>query len=377
MKRIKLFTVVGMLLILVMLVTGCSGGFLKPYKKDLLVEVGPNESAIKVPREGENLQSQEKLEAIKYLKKNKASSKRVRIDQQWRKTGRPFLFMFDTNGFYIPKSQVLIVDRTPVNLKWTPDEDTGSSSQNQGISGEDCNSVSFSVEWSIVATIKEEDIYEYFYWYGADPDNPNHPARVLNRHGKKFKYAVWARPLKSVLDTEIRRMIGIEFMAETGGMNLDKIIKNKGEISKRIMDKIKKKYKKKGITITGGGWGKGITYEDKSVQEAINQEFIASRERRAQKERNKKKLEIAENQVKVAKQQRLAAEEKSKMWEIIYKEKMLELRKRQLEIIENKWDGKYPLFMMQGGNSSNMDMEIPLPEEFKKKMQDGVSSSSK
>lgn len=343
---------IALMVVVVVVIGGIVGVniFLREYQEPLVVEANPNETLIVAPLEGNNLDSQAKLDSVAYLEEQKVATKRVELGQRWLQTGR-----LPNSGDWIPKQQAIKVDRTPVNLEWTATSDRGSSSSNQGIIGEDENSVSFSVNWYVTATVLESEAHKYLYWYGIDS------ASIRETQG--YPYAVNARQLRNVVDTEVRRMVSKLFAEETGKRSLDEIMSSKEEISNTITDKIVKHFGKKGIEITASGWTGDINYFDLEVQEAINKEFKADRQAKAQKKINQMNLEMAENEVKVAKQERRAAEERQKAWDIIQQRRELDIMEDYVNVLRESWDGKYPSTMLNGGSNSNQPfiMELPMP----------------
>jgi hypothetical protein len=345
---------IGLILVVVIVIGGIVGIniFLREYKEPLVVEANPNETLIVAPLEGDNLNSQAKLDSVAYLEEQKVATKRVELGQRWLQTGR-----LPNSGGWIPKQQAIKVDRTPVNLEWTADSNRGSSSANQGIIGEDKNSVSFSVNWYVTATVLESEAHKYLYWYGIDSNS------IMQTQG--YPYSVNARQLKDVVDTEVRRMVSKLFAEETGKRSLDEIMSSKEEISNIITDKIVEHFGKKGIEITASGWTGDINYFDPQVQEAINKEFKAGREAKAQKKVNQMNLEMAENEVRVAEQERMAAEERQKAWDIIQQRRELDIMEDYVNVLKESWDGKYPTTMLNNGGGSDQPfiMELPMPSD--------------
>lgn len=344
----KLLLIMSVILLIITFTTGC----MKEYKKPLIVEANPNETLIVIPLEGDNIDTQSKLDSIDYLKEKKIATKRIELTQRWLKTGR-----LNNSGGYIPNQQVIKVDRTPVNLEWTADSSRGSSNNNQGIIGEDEDSVSFAIDWYVTATVLESEAHNYLYWYGINKDS------IKDKNG--YPYSVKARQLKDVVDTEVRRMVSKLFTAKTSKSSLDEIIKNKDKINKEINEEIKKHFGEKGITITACGWTGDITYFDSNVQKAINQEFIADRERKAQEKKNQMELAIAENKVKVAEQERLAAEERQKAWDIIQQRRELDILEKYVDLLNEKWDGSYPKTLLRPDNNNSQPfiLDLPMPQE--------------
>jgi hypothetical protein len=345
--KMKLLVLAVILLVGLFGTTGC---VVREYKKPLIEEANPNETLIVVPLEGNNLDTQSQLDSLEYLEEQKVAAKRVELTQKWLKTGR-----LPNSGNYIPKQQVIKVDRTPVNLEWTADSNRGSSSSNQGIVGEDKNSVSFVIDWYVTATVLESDAAKYLYWYGIDQGT----VKLKNN----WPYSVKARRLTSVVDTEVRRMVSKLFAEKTSKLSLDEIMQSKDSITLHINEEIKNHFGERGITITASGWTGDITYFDAAVQEAINKEFKAERQAKAQMKINQMNLDMAKNEVEVAKQERMAAEERQKAWNIIQQRRELDILEDYVTMLNDKWDGKYPSTLLQPGSESNQPfiMDLPMP----------------
>lgn len=340
MKKIAVFCLLFILII----------GFatmVRPFKEPLIEEAGSNETLFLIPLEGDNIETQDKLQSENYLEEQMVASKRVELDQRWLNTGR-----LRRAGRWIPQQQVITVDRTPVNLEWTSDSDRGSSDKNQGIISEDKNSISFGIDWYITATIKEDDAYKYLYWYGIDRDN------MKEKDG--YPYSVKARPLKDVVDKEVRRMVASLYNQKAGKLGLKDIMDEKERISNEINEEVIEHFKQKGITITASGWTGDMTYFDNSVQNAINEEFKAEKEREAQSQRNEMKIEIAEAE-------RDAAEERQKMWDIVERTRQYDIMDNYIEMLLDKDEGWLPRVLLQpesGGNGQPFMLDIPMPENL-------------
>lgn len=343
------------LILAVLLVLGLfttTGCVIKEYKEPLIVEGGSNETLIVLSMVGNNKDAQQQLDSLSYLKDNKVATKRVELTQDWLKTGR-----LPNSGNYIPGQKAIKVDRTPVNLEWTADKNRGSSSSDQGIVGESKNSISFTVDWYVTATVLEENAHEFLYWYGVNNDT------AKQKGGRT--YSVKSRQLYDVVNTEVRRMVAKLFTEKTGKLSLDEIMSGKDKLSQEIEKEIKEHFEEKGITITASGWTGDITYFDNAVQQAINEEFKADRKAKAQAKVNQMNLDMAKNEVEVAKQERLAAEERQKAWDIIQQRRELDILENYVEVLNDKWNGKYPSTLLKNGEGSNQPfmMELPMPKE--------------
>lgn len=324
------------LLLVTVLATGV--GCLKPYDKPEFVEIETSETGYLIPLEGET-EKQQKFDSEEMLDKQKIATKRVQIPHKWVQTGR-----LPNSGEWIGTMRLVKVDRKPITREWTADSNSGTNQKDQAIWVESADSVGFSIGFSCTSMIQEGDTSKFLYQYTS-------------------------KDLASVMDTEIRAKIQESAADKCAEYPLDDLRSKKKELIEYVRTETIPFFEKKGITISAIGMFGGFTYENKLVQDAIDKtvqdqqlKVSAIAEEEAQEVKNRTiKLE-AEAQAESAKLKaqgeaegiKLVAD--AKAYEIEKATENLEfyLKLKELEVEMEKlqkWDGKYPQYFMQMGES--------------------------
>jgi len=223
----------------VLLMTGC----MKPVDVPEYVEVKSYETAFVIPLEG-SVSNQTQLDSEKYLEQKKVSQKRIQVPHRWNQTGR-----FENEGEWIDTVRVLLVDRSPVTRQWEAKEGQNQK-ESTAIWLESNDSIGFSTGFSVSAYIEESNTARFLYSYKSTA-------------------------LSSVLDTELRARIQSVVSSVAARYNMDELRSKKNE----LMDEVKKDvipfFEAKGVSITTIGMFGGFTYENKAIQESIDQTFVA------------------------------------------------------------------------------------------------------
>ena len=298
-------------LIISVLFTGCR----KPYDEPEYVEISPSQTAYLVPLDGDTKNNQAKMDSMEFLQDAKVATKRIRINHRWNQTGRRSWM-----GEWISSERLIIVERRPETREWTSDPQSGTSSKNQAVETESKGSIGFIIGLSVTAQINEEDATNFLYRYNN-------------------------KPLSQIMDEEIRNTIESRFNEACSKLELSEIMAGKAQILQGVREIAIPYFKKKGITITNIGYKGQFSYSDKNIQTAINEQFIAEKERLAQEKRNQMKVEKAEAEAKAIKIR--ASTIKSQI-----KFKELDLREDWI----SKWDGKLPQYML--GENQSMLMNV-------------------
>lgn len=240
-------------------ITGC-----KPYNTPEFVEVSPSQTAFMIPLVGDE-SNQIKMDSEEAVAKNLVNSKRVEIPKQWVQKGRGFIF---ENGEWMPTAKVIVVERKPETREWTEDG-SGTSVQNQGIKAESKESIGFMARMNCTASIQEADAPKFLFNYND-------------------------KPLKDVMDTEIRANIESEFVKQCASRSMDEILAQKANIMSEVVKEVTNTFAQKGITISQLGLKGDFTYDNAETQKAIDAKFQAEKNQEAQditNETNKKKAE--------------------------------------------------------------------------------------
>lgn len=359
----KLFTLIVFGLVFSMF--GCW----KPYDVPEYSEINTNETGFLIPLEG-NTTSQANFKSVDFLKEKQIATKRVQITHRWDQTGR-----LESTGKWIPSVRLIKVDRLPVTREWTADNNTGTSSKDQGIWAESNDSVGFSTGFTCTAFIAEEDAATFLYYYTS-------------------------KSLEQVMDTEIRGVFQSIVSEIALKYDMDKLRGEKKEIidavrngvsapasqpyieerttGNAIQDGVIKFFKRRGITITTVGMFGGFKYENPQIQDSIDKVFIAQQEKvvnaaklAAQADANARKISEADASAEAARKaakgeadalrEIAKAADEAQQNPMFYKLKLLEIQKTQVE----KWDGKYPVYYMglggddKSGDTPNLLLNVP------------------
>lgn len=226
----------------------------KPYNTPEFVEVSPSQTAFMIPLIGD-ASSQVKMDSEEAVAKNLVNSKRVTIPKEWVQTGRGFLF-FDGDGKWMPTAKVIVVERKPETREWTEDG-SGTSVTNQGIKAESKESIGFMARMNCTASIQEADAPKFLFNYND-------------------------KPLKDVMDTEIRAHVESEFVKQCASKSMDEILAQKAAIMADVVKTVTDNFKAKGITITQLGLKGDVTYDNADTQKAIDSKFQAAKNQEAQ-----------------------------------------------------------------------------------------------
>ena len=300
--------------ILLPTLTGC----VKPYDEPEFVEIKPNQTAFVIPLEGKT-SDQGKFESEELLKKAQVATKRIEIPHKWVKTGR-----FNHEGEWKDTVRVLVVDRYPETREWNGET---------AFVGESKDSIKFKQGISATAQILEEDTSTFLYQYSG-------------------------KDLKTVMDKEIRNKIGSVLLEKYGTMDIDKVRASKSDVIEHVRKVVEPYFKDRGITLSNIGYIGDLQYLQQDIQEAINKDFKAKQEKKAQATINSKNEEQAQSEL-------VQAEKKAKAMKTLEAMKELEI---QEEIAKGLSSGKIDLpDTLVIGEGGNMLFDIPVQKDEDKK----------
>jgi len=199
------------------------------------------------------------------------------------------------------------------------------------VSAESQDSIGFKLGVNITGMVEEPNTATFLYYYPT-------------------------KSLASIIDSNIRGDIQSMLSEEFGGRELEKCKQEKNQIFDSVRIQITEKYKRFDITITSFGLSEGLTYEDREIQQAINDAYIAEmkiqqaeQDKIAQLQENERLLSIARNERERAEEFAQAAEARSKQVDV-------EIKRMQAEAILNfskSWNGEVPNFLTVGGNGNS------------------------
>lgn len=225
----------------------------KPYNTPEFVDISPSQTAFAIPLKG-NGADQVKLDSEEAVKANLVTSKRVPISKEWLQTGRAFIF---EEGKWIANEVVIVVERKPETRAWTEASGTGTSVTNEGIEAETKGSIAFIAGMNCTASIQESDAAKYLFNYNE-------------------------KPLKDVMDTEIRAAVESKFGEEIAKRDLEVVLVEKEQIMTAVRTYVDDMFSKKGITINQLGLKGEFTYKDPKVQASLNAKFTAAKDQESQ-----------------------------------------------------------------------------------------------
>lgn len=300
MNKTKTIILSGALATSIML-SGC-----KPYEVPEFVTIEPNQTAFVIPLTGAT-SDQGKFESEQFLKDAQVATKEIKIEKRWVQKGRLWF-----SGEWRPEMRVIVVDRYPITREWG-----GKSS----FVGESKDSIKFNQGMSATAQILEEDTATFLYQYAG-------------------------KTLEEVMDTEIRNYIGSVLLEKYSSMSIDNVRADKTQVINHVRKVVEPYFKERGITLSNIGYIGDLKYLQEDIQKAINKDFIAQQEQKAQETINKTEIEKARAEAEAARTRQASL---SAQIEIM----RLENEKAWIE----KWDGTQPNTLVNG----NSDMMINVP----------------
>lgn len=252
------------LVLMLVLVSTCLCGCVRPYDKPEFVTIEPHQTAFLIPLIGDTT-SQASFESEEMLLEAKVATKEVQIPHRWVQTGRR-----NWKGEWRPTMTLIVVDRTPVTREWSSTATTGTSTANQAIYAESSESIGFSVGMNCSAQIYTE----------AD--------------AAKFLYSYNNTSLSTVMDTEIRARVESKFVEECASRTLNDILVEKEAIMEAVRTDVVNYFEERGITITVLGMKDGLEYDDPTIQQSINDKFSSEMKLTTQENENRRIVSEAE-----------------------------------------------------------------------------------
>lgn len=309
-----------MMIIISLLIFSC----MKPPKIERIEQIETNETAFLVPLEGSSKAGQGKFMSIEYLANAKVATKRITLPLREMKVGR-----WKHNIEWIPTMRVIKVDRTPVTREWTEERNSGTTSKNEAIYVESKDSIGFAIGVNITTVIHEDDAAKFLYYYAG-------------------------RGLEKITDDNIRGKVTAIVSREFGSRDLKLCKTDKRQIQEVLEKETIEEFKQFGITVSNIGLVGGLSYEDKEIQKAINDAYIAEmsilqsqQEFEAEKFRNDRKVSIA-----VA--ERMSAQEFAKAYDAMVMKTKLDIdmiRAQALMEAAKKWSGNVPSQILPQGSN--------------------------
>lgn len=314
MKHIKKIVLVVLMLVLVMSLTGCR----KPYDKPEFVTIEASQTAFLIPLVGDT-SDQGAFESEELLLEAKVATKEIQIPHRWVQTGRQ-----NWTGEWRPSATLIVVERKPVSRSWNSGTSTDTSTS--AIFGETSDGIGIYVGMNCTAMIEEKDAAKFLYRYNNTP-------------------------LETIIDTDIKKMVEDRFNVETAKYTSTELSSKKGEIMEAVKSYVVDYFKDYGITITVLGMKEGISYENATIQAAIDEKFASEQQLVIQQNKNEANIAKAEAE---AQAMLLAAEAQAEANRILAESLTDEIL---AQMYYEKWDGKLPYLYGADGTL----IQVPTP----------------
>lgn len=250
MKHIKKFILLALILVLAMSLAGCC----RPYDKPEFVTIEASQTGFLVNLVGDT-SNQGAFESEELLMQAKVATKEIQIPHRWVQTGR-----LPHQGEWRPSATLIVVERKPVSRSWESG-DSAAESSNKAIFGETADGIGVYVGMNCTAMIEENDATRFLYRYNNTP-------------------------LKTVIDTDIKKMVEDEFNMQTSKYKSSELLGHKASIMDAVKQKVITHFKDYGITITVLGLKEGVSYENPEIQEALDKKFASEQDLEIQLNKN-------------------------------------------------------------------------------------------
>ena len=307
------------LIMLCVIVLGMMGlvGCMRPYDKPEFITIEASQTAFLIPLVGDTTE-QASFASEELLEQAKVATKEIQIPHRWVQTGRG-----SWTGEWRASAKLIVVERKPVTREWASTKEAATGNENKAIFAESIESVGFYVGMNCSAQINEEDATKFLYRYNN-------------------------KSLEGIIDTDIRSMVEKVFNDECGKYTIEEIRTQKSAIMDIVVEKVSTHFKEYGITITVLGMKEGISYENESIQTAIDEKFSSEQMIVTQQNLNQVAVSKAEAE---AKAKLLAAEAEAEANKKIAESLTPELIEK---IKYEKWNGIVP--QVQGTGSTIIDL---------------------
>ncbi len=301
-------------LVMCMSLAGCR----RPYDKPEFVTIEPSQTAFLIPLVGDS-SDQSAFDSEELLSEHKVATKEIQIPHRWVQTRRYYWI-----GEWRPSATLIVVERKPVSRSWESGDSTATSA-NRAIFGGSSDNIGIYVGMNCTAMIEEKDAAKFLYRYNNTP-------------------------LETIIDTDIKKMVEDRFNVETAKYVSTELGAKKGEIMNAVKDYVVNYFKDYGITITVLGLKEDISYENPTIQEAIDKKFASEQDLVIQQNKNEANLAKAEAEAKAMLIQAEAEAEANRILSESMTDELLE------KMYYDKWDGKLPGVYGGDGNL----LQIPV-----------------
>lgn len=246
-----------------------ASAFYNTTDKTEVFSIQPNHSAFWIPNQGDNKNSQAKLDSEDYFNANKIAAKFFVIPH-FKLSGSAGYSMFSGWDFYVPSGRLIIVDRTPQNREWVTATERGTGGRDEGFHCQSKEGLNITVGVSLSADVNEDDAARFLYNFGVASD----PKEDATDPNVVFKSVYYGRSLATVMDNNVRHFVQGVMCNQIGSRTFDK--DNEDMIP--IMDQVRKEtdnyLKTVGISLRFIGYADTWGFSEE-VQHAIDQRYEA------------------------------------------------------------------------------------------------------
>lgn len=249
-----------------------AAAFFSQTDKTEAYTVLPNQSAFWIPNQGDNKNSQVKLDSEDYLNSSKVAAK-LFIIPHVKFTGSGGTSILSGWDYFVPSGRLIIVDRTPYSREWVKSATRGTSKTDDSFPCQSKEGLNITVGVSIGTSVSEDNAAKFLYNFGVkSPSGDTSDPVVI------FTSVYYGRSLADVMDDVVRKKVQTLVCNQIASRSFD----GANAEATTIMDTVQKAtddyLKAAGITLNFIGWADTFEF-DPSIQEAINRRYIAEQDK--------------------------------------------------------------------------------------------------
>lgn len=219
--------------------------FVPPYNKPKFEGIENNQTGFLIPLDQDS-KEQAHFESAAYLKEKKVAAKRVQIHRRWIQRG--WLY---TTGEYLDVERLIVVDRLPVSREWTDTPHSGTSDKDESLAAQSKDGTGLKLNFTCTAYIPEAD---------ADHDEG----------AEHFLYYYRGDNLNHVIDNEVRARVQAVASDFSAQYTLETLRGTQHKLVEAVRNDVIPFFKKRGISITNIGMIGGFHYNNKEIQQSID-----------------------------------------------------------------------------------------------------------
>ncbi len=236
--------------VIFVLLIACWFLFVPPYNVPKFETIENNQTGFLVPLD-QDTDQQAHFESAEFLKDKMVAAKRVQIYRRWVQRG--WLY---TNGEYLDTVRLIVVDRSPVIREWTQDPVSGTSPNDDALTGQSKDGTALRIAFTCTAYIPE-----------SDKDHP--------QGAEHFLYYYKGDTLAHVMDKEVRAKVQSVAAEFTAKFPLETLRGTQHELAEAVRKDVVPFFAKRGIAVTNIGLVGGFHYVNPGIQKSIDDAITA------------------------------------------------------------------------------------------------------